>query len=113
MSRVIRGGVFVRLNAIGLLMPSRPCFSGPEEGRVALIFFVREEMLSKCVNNHLNEEWNNGVCRLAKVREITEESGDAPRKAFESVFKSIRYYIPQRGLPKKKYWGAKRAKSLN
>ena len=62
-------------------------------------------MLSKCVNNHLDEECNNGVCRSAKDREITE---DAPEKAFESVFKSLRYYTTERFT--KKYIGGREDK---
>ena len=65
-------------------------------------------MLSKCVNNYLDEECNNGVCRSAKDREITEESGDAPEKAFESVFKSLRYYTTERFM--KKYIGGREDK---
>ena len=65
---------------------------------MSVFFFASEEMLYKCVNNHLDEECNNGVCRSAKDREITEESGDAPGKAFESVFKKAFATIPQGGL---------------
>ena len=75
---------------------------------MSLIFFPSEEMLSKCVNNHLDEECNNGVCRSAKDREITEESGDAPEKAFEFVFKSLRYYTTERFT--KKYIGGREDK---